>query len=245
MLKKIQIFLLLPLLLLSLSAGSAQACKKGSESRRLDIAQTIIELFNTRITDGIRNFSSPDFNTVTDDQKLQEIYGQLKENGNLEKFTKSSVEDVLQDGKSYTVIVQYAVHSVNNLIYTVSLDENMQLAGFYYKRDYSLPQAAEKRYARMAQKIIAYFNAGQKEKIRSRGSALFNEALNDETLELVCKFLKDCGPVTAFTETETAKTAQNDEIYTTVTQHTKYAKKDIVFTISFDTNDKLVGFYYY
>lgn len=243
--KKVKLFLLLPLLLFSLSVCSAEEFEESPKTHYVNMAQTVIGLFNDAQTEEIRSFSSKEFNAALDDQRLQDIYEHIKLNGTLESFADSRMECVPQGGKAYTVIVQHAKHSVNDLVYTVSFDENRQLAGFYYRPDDSLPSDANKRYTKMAQDVIVLFNSGQKKKIRNRSSALFNEALDDETLQLVCKFLKSCGPVTSFTKSEAKKAEQNGELYTVVIQHAKYSNKEIIFTISFDVNDKLAGFYYY
>ena len=71
-------------------------------------------------------------NALSED-KLTEVYTQLKANGGFEKFLEGEMTKVEQSGKPFTVVVQQAKYAKNTLTYTISFDKDDKLAGIFYK----------------------------------------------------------------------------------------------------------------
>ena len=105
----------------------------GKKEKYLEKVQNVITLFNEEKSDEIRELCDETMKNALSDDKLSEVYTQLKANGDFEKFLEGEMTKVEQSGQTFTVVVQQAKYAKNTLTYTISFDKDDKLAGIFYK----------------------------------------------------------------------------------------------------------------
>lgn len=114
----------------SSESGKASSAQKEKYTEK---AQNVIALFNEKKSDEIRELSDRTLKNALTDDKLSEVYAQLKESGEFEEFLENDMAEVEQNGQTFTVVVQQAKYEKNTLTYTLSFDKDEKLAGIFYK----------------------------------------------------------------------------------------------------------------
>ena len=117
----------------SSDADKSSSASVGQKDKYTGKAQDVITLFNEEKSDEIRDLCDEAMKNALSDDKLTEIYTQLKANGEFEKFLESDMTEVEQNGQTFTVVVQQAKYENNTLTFTLSFVKDDQLAGIFYK----------------------------------------------------------------------------------------------------------------
>ena len=117
----------------SSDAGKNSSVSSGQKEKYIEKAQNVITLFNEEKSDEIVELCDEAMKNALSEDKLSEIYTQIKSNGDFEKFLEGEMTKVEQGGKTFTVVVQQAKYGKNTLTYTISFDNEDKLAGIFYK----------------------------------------------------------------------------------------------------------------
>ena len=117
----------------SSDAGKSPSVSSGQKEKYIEKAQNVITLFNEEKSDEIVELCDEAMKNALSEDKLSEIYPQIKSNGDFEKFLEGEMTKVEQGGKTFTVVVQQAKYEKKTLTYTVNFDSEDRLAGIFYK----------------------------------------------------------------------------------------------------------------
>ena len=117
----------------SSNTGKNSSVSSGQKEKYIEKAQNVITLFNEEKSDEIVELCDEAMKNALSEDKLSEIYPQIKSNGDFEKFLEGEMTKVEQGGKTFTVVVQQAKYEKNTLTYTVNFDSEDKLAGIFYK----------------------------------------------------------------------------------------------------------------
>ena len=117
----------------SSDAGKSSSVSSGQKEKYIEKAQNVITLFNEEKSDEIVELCDEAMKNALSEDKLSEIYTQIKSNGDFEKFLEGEMTKVEQGGKTFTVVVQQTKYEKNTLTYTVNFDSEDKLAGIFYK----------------------------------------------------------------------------------------------------------------
>ena len=117
----------------SSDTGKSSSASDEQKEKYIEKAQNVITLFNEEKSDEIVELCDEAMKNALSEDKLSEIYPQIKSNGDFEKFLEGEMTKVEQGGKTFTVVVQQAKYGKNTLTYTISFDNEDKLAGIFYK----------------------------------------------------------------------------------------------------------------
>lgn len=117
----------------SSDTGKNSSVSSGQKEKYIEKAQNVITLFNEEKSDEIVELCDEAMKNALSEDKLSEIYPQIKSNGDFEKFLAGEMTKVEQGGKAFTVVVQQTKYEKNTLTYTISFDNEDKLAGIFYK----------------------------------------------------------------------------------------------------------------
>lgn len=105
--------------------------------------------------------------------------------------------------------------------------------------------AEEKEAAiQKAQGILALLQEGNTSELLAQSNEAMQAAVTESTWDTVLTQITAFGNFVEFEKAEAALLKQKDVEYLTVVQSAKYEKKTLQFTVSFDTEGKLAGFYF-
>jgi len=117
----------------SSDTGKNSSVSSGQKEKYIEKAQNVITLFNEEKSDEIVELCDEAMKNAMSEDKLSEIYPQIKSNGDFEKFLEGEMTKVEQGGKTFTVVVQQTKYEKNTLTYTISFDNEDKLAGVFFK----------------------------------------------------------------------------------------------------------------
>lgn len=117
----------------SSDTGKNSSVSSGQKEKYIEKAQNVITLFNEEKSDEIVELCDEAMKNALSEDKLSEIYPQIKSNGDFEKFLEGEMTKVEQGGKAFTVVVQQVKYEKKTLTYTVNFDSEDKLAGIFYK----------------------------------------------------------------------------------------------------------------
>ncbi|MDY2986617.1 MAG: DUF3887 domain-containing protein [Peptoniphilus sp.] len=102
------------------------------------------------------------------------------------------------------------------------------------------------KYIKMGQEVITFLNQGDFEKVKENGTEEIKEALNAETCDKFIQDLSKNGEFESFGKNEVVSKEDKKENheYFIVVQEANYKNNKMIFTITFDENDRLGGLYY-
>jgi hypothetical protein len=128
-------FLCVSLLIGLAGCGSTKLAEGFVEEDLRQAAENVITLINQADAEGIRENGIPQLQTALTDEVMTQIFADISSAGQFEKIEDMSVAGVKgPDGKAdFAVVVAKAKYASKSLIYTISFNDAMELAGLYYK----------------------------------------------------------------------------------------------------------------
>ncbi|NMA70179.1 MAG: DUF3887 domain-containing protein [Desulfitobacterium sp.] len=126
----------LMLSLLLLTACSSKLPEGFDQAEVEREAQSVITLLSERNTANneiIREMGTENLKTSFTDDVFDEVYEIINKVGEFEKFTDTKVAGSSQNEQAYVIAVVKAKYDKKNLVYTISFDKNMKLAGVFIK----------------------------------------------------------------------------------------------------------------
>lgn len=99
-------------------------------------------------------------------------------------------------------------------------------------------------YVTLAHEVITMFNEQNTDEIQKISTEDVKVALTDEVLNGVYTQLQSYGKFKEFLDSATDVINKDSKKYYTVIQKVKYEEQDIVFTVNFDEEGKLVGIFF-
>lgn len=91
--------------------------------------EEVISYINNEDSEAILEMSNAEMKDALTDEVLQEVYSSINESGKFEK-----IEDISISGKEeIAVAVAKTKYENNKIIYTVSFNKEMKIAGLFYK----------------------------------------------------------------------------------------------------------------
>ncbi|HAF17858.1 MAG: DUF3887 domain-containing protein [Thermacetogeniaceae bacterium] len=95
-----------------------------------------------------------------------------------------------------------------------------------------------------AQEVITMVNENDSEGLREMSTAQMKSALTDDVLNQMYEAIGEAGAFEQVEEMKVAGATENDTEYAVVVAKAKYEKRSFTYTISFNKDMKLAGFYY-
>lgn len=123
-------------LLIGLAACSSPKLSDGFvEEDVRQAAQNVIDLLNQSDTEGLLKLGTPQLQTALTDEVMAKVLSDIGSLGKFEKIEDMSLAGVKsQDGtQDLAVVVAKAKYENKSVLYTISFNETMQLAGLFYK----------------------------------------------------------------------------------------------------------------
>ncbi len=96
-------------------------------------AKGVVEKLNARDAQGLRDISNPQLNAAIDDATMGQILDAVAAAGAFNGFGDMAVSGVNTNNLDYAMVILKADYAQKDLIYTISFDTDMKLAGLYYK----------------------------------------------------------------------------------------------------------------
>ena len=131
----ILMLLCLTLLLGVAGCGSSKLSESFVEEDVRQAAENVIDILNQANAKGIQELGTPQLQAALTDDVMTKVFTDLSSLGKFEKIEEMSVAGVKsQDGKeNLAVVVAKAKYENKSVIYTISFNEAMELAGLFYK----------------------------------------------------------------------------------------------------------------
>ncbi|MGO1581489.1 MAG: DUF3887 domain-containing protein [Peptoniphilaceae bacterium] len=104
-----------------------------------------------------------------------------------------------------------------------------------------LSEKDSKEYVDMAQEIVLNVNDGNIEALKSNASSELKNGLDDKISNQIKKDISSKGNFDSFEESEAIKDKNGNIV---IIQEAKYGQGKLIYTITFDKNNELIGFYY-
>ncbi|HHY40582.1 MAG TPA: DUF3887 domain-containing protein [Syntrophaceticus sp.] len=95
-----------------------------------------------------------------------------------------------------------------------------------------------------AQEVITMINENDTEGLREMSTAQMKSAFTDDVLNQIYEAIAEAGAFEQVEDMKVAGVTENDTEYAVVVAKAKYEKRSFTYTISFDKDMKLAGFYY-
>ena len=122
-------FVLVTMAVLLLSACSGSQVDEETAKVYSEQAEEIVILLNEGKKDDILSMLNDDMKAALTDEQLQEVIDIVEASGEFNGIDKSTVEEK----DEYYVTTQVADYSEENRVFTITLDQNQQIAGLFIK----------------------------------------------------------------------------------------------------------------
>ncbi|WP_077620248.1 DUF3887 domain-containing protein [Bacillus sinesaloumensis] len=126
--RKIVLLVVSALLMLALVACGGNVDEATSE-KYVSKAEDVISLLNEGKYGEVHDMFDNQMKVGLSEEQMEQLTPIIEQSGRFEKVDKSSIEE--KDG--YYVVVLVAKYSDENRIYTISFNENDEIAGLYIK----------------------------------------------------------------------------------------------------------------
>ncbi len=132
--EKIIIALVLALVLL-VGCSSQDLADSFDEAELRDRAKEVVIMVNEGDSESLLEMSSPELKEAFTQEVLEEVYKTINEAGEFDDFkdVKLAGDEDKDSGEKYAVVFIKAEYKEKDFIYTISFNEDMELAGLYYK----------------------------------------------------------------------------------------------------------------
>lgn len=108
----------------------------------------------------------------------------------------------------------------------------------------TLSEIQKEHYREMTQHTINLFHEKKSAEIRQNSTEELKKALTDEKCQEIYTQLEINGNFETFLDYEVSKIQENKQDFIVVAQRVKYSKNTLIYTISFDKDERLAGIFY-
>lgn len=135
--KKVALMSLLILVcIFTLSAcGKNKLSDEFNQEKVEEAAKNVVDMVSKGDAEGIKEISNEEMKQAMTDDVLNQVFDAVKEFGEYKEITKIDVAGVEDkaSGQSIAMVVVKAKYAKKDVIYTISFDVDMELAGLYLK----------------------------------------------------------------------------------------------------------------
>lgn len=106
-----------------------------NEAEVKQAAEIVITLLNAQDSAGLKDLFISQMDAAITDDVFAQIYADLAKGGSFETIENMSVSGSTDksNGEDFGVVIVQAKYELKTFIYTISFNNQMQLAGLYYK----------------------------------------------------------------------------------------------------------------
>lgn len=136
MIRKMLVFNLILFALLSLTACAGKPLPEGFDKAAVEqSAKVVVETVNAGDGPALVAMSNPVMADVLTDALLNDIFEDIQASGAFIQFGEMAVSGVTDTkaGIEYAMVIMKTDYEMKDLVYTISFDKDMKLAGLYYK----------------------------------------------------------------------------------------------------------------
>lgn len=108
----------------------------------------------------------------------------------------------------------------------------------------NLSESQKEHYREMTQHTINLFHEKKSAEIRQSSTEELKKALTKEKYQEIYSQLETNGSFETFLDYEVSKVQENKQDFIVVAQRVKYSKNTLIYTISFDKDERLAGIFY-
>lgn len=102
-------------------------------SRVEEAAQEVVDLLNERDQVGLENLSNPTMKTAMTDALYEQVFGILEDLGPYRKTNGMILQSTKSGTGSIAIVSVQGTYEKGEVLFTISFDEDMELAGLYLK----------------------------------------------------------------------------------------------------------------
>jgi len=132
--KIVSIFTLIVLILSLTSCGNPPLPDEFNADEVTTAAKEVIDVVNTKDYVAIVKLFRDDLEPEIDAGELEEVWGPVLDTaGDFIDYTDIELTGAENEDMNYGTVIIECEYEYDNLIYTISFDENMEMAGLYMK----------------------------------------------------------------------------------------------------------------
>jgi uncharacterized protein YpmS len=125
---------LLAVLNLGALSGCAAKLPEGFDEAEVKAAaENVIDLLNQSDSEGLNALMTDEMKTLLTDDVQAQIFTLVEDSGAFQEISDLKMTGATENGVTFAAVVAHAKYANREITYTISFDQNMNLAGLYLK----------------------------------------------------------------------------------------------------------------